>query len=67
MAELAAIKYKFTSRGAIQIEAKDEMKKRLGHSPDRSDAIVLAIANPNRESFAFSGGETLTSKLFDKE
>lgn len=65
LAELAAIKYKFTSRGTIQIEAKDEMKKRLGHSPDRSDAIVLAIANPNRESFAFSGGETITSKLFE--
>ncbi len=64
LAELAAVKYKITVRGAIQIEAKDEMKKRIGRSPDRADAIVLALANVNRESFIYSGGETLTSKIF---
>jgi hypothetical protein len=39
--DLAAYKWKFTSRG-IQIESKDEMKKRLGRSPDDGDAVCLA-------------------------
>lgn len=43
--ELAQIKYKFV-KGAIQIEDKDEMKKRLaGRSPDFADAVVMASAD----------------------
>jgi phage terminase large subunit len=44
-AQLSDIKYKFTSRGQIQIESKDEMKRRGVHSPDRADALMLAFAN----------------------
>jgi hypothetical protein len=40
-AQLGAIKYKFTSRGQIQIESKDDMKKRGLPSPDRADALML--------------------------
>ena len=40
--ELVAIKYKFTPKGQIQIESKDDLRKRLGRSPDRADALVLA-------------------------
>jgi phage terminase large subunit len=43
-AELAAIKYKFTSNGKIQIEKKAEMKTRVGRSPDRADALMLAFS-----------------------
>ena len=45
--ELAAIKYKFVAKtGALQIEAKDEMKKRLnGRSPDYADAVVMVTAD----------------------
>jgi len=32
--------------GKIQIESKKEMKKRLGRSPNRADAIVLSFAYP---------------------
>ena len=64
LAELAAVKYKVTPRGAIQIEAKDEMKKRLGHSPDRADAIVLAFASTGYSGFVSSGGRTMASGLF---
>src|SRR5262249_47292606 len=39
--ELASLKYTITSRGRIRIESKDEMKRRLGHSPDRSDMLAL--------------------------
>ncbi len=40
-ADLAAPRYRVTARG-IQVEAKEEIKKRLGRSPDRGDAVVLA-------------------------
>lgn len=45
LADLSGIKYKIDSRGRIQVESKDDMKKRLGRSPDRGDAVVLAFAS----------------------
>ena len=39
--DLAAPRYKLTTQG-ILIESKEEIKKRLGRSPDRGDAVVLA-------------------------
>lgn len=42
--ELTSIKYKYTSKGQIQIESKKEMKKRLKRSPDLADALMLAFA-----------------------
>ncbi len=29
------------SSGAIRIEPKDDLKSRLGHSPDRADAVAI--------------------------
>lgn len=46
-ADLAAPTWRLTTRG-IQIEAKDEIKKRLGRSPDRGDAIVMALSEGSR-------------------
>lgn len=47
--ELVAIRYKLTTRGKIQIESKDDMKKRKaikdGRSPDLSDSFVLTFAS----------------------
>jgi len=39
--ELLAIRYKVTDK-IIQIESKAEMKKRIGHSPDLADAVVIS-------------------------
>jgi hypothetical protein len=44
-AQLGALRYKFTSRGQIQIESKDDMRKRGLPSPDRADAVMLAVAH----------------------
>jgi len=44
-AQLGSIKYKYTSRGQVQIESKDEMKKRGLPSPDRADALMLAFGH----------------------
>ncbi len=43
-AELGALRYKYTSRGQVQIESKDEIKKRGLPSPDHADALMLAYA-----------------------
>lgn len=44
LADLSGIKYKIDSRGRIAVESKDDMKKRLGRSPDYGDAICLLFA-----------------------
>ncbi len=64
LSELASVKYKLTARGAIQIESKDDMRKRLGHSPDRADAVVLAFANAEYEGFVSLVGDLYVSKYF---
>ncbi len=44
LADLCAPKWKTSARG-IQIESKDEVKKRIGRSPDKGDSLVYAHAN----------------------
>jgi len=41
VADLCAARYKLTTAG-VQIEAKDEIKSRLGRSPDKGESILLA-------------------------
>lgn len=43
-AQLADIKWKPTSGGKIQIESKDDIKKRSGASPDEADALFHTYA-----------------------
>lgn len=42
-ADLVAPEYRFDARGRILIESKDDLKKRLGRSPDVGDAACLAV------------------------
>jgi hypothetical protein len=44
--ELCGPEYKVTSSGAIQLESKDDMKKRGVASPDVADALCLTFAYP---------------------
>ena len=44
LADLSSVKYRIDSRGRIVVEPKEETKKRLGRSPDRADAVILAFA-----------------------
>lgn len=41
--ELSQIQYKYSSDKKIKIEDKEEMKKRLGRSPDKADALALTF------------------------
>jgi hypothetical protein len=43
LADLTAAKYETASDGRILIEAKKEIKRRLGRSPDLADALALAL------------------------
>ena len=42
--DLTAPKYKITGDKTIEIESKDETKKRINRSPDCGDAFVMALA-----------------------
>lgn len=43
-AELAGPRYTFTSSGKMQVESKENMKKRGLGSPDKADAVCLCLA-----------------------
>jgi hypothetical protein len=40
-ADLCALRWRHTTQG-ILIESKDDVKKRIGRSPDRGDAVIMA-------------------------
>jgi phage terminase large subunit len=44
-ADLCAPTYSYDSTGAIVIEKKDSIRKRIGRSPDHGDASVIALSN----------------------
>lgn len=46
-----------TSRGSIRIEPKDEIRKRLGRSPDLADAVVMAFEPGVAAARAWSGAD----------
>ena len=48
-----------TSRGQQRLESKEEMKKRIGRSPDKADALALAFFEARR------GGTSVLGSLMD--
>jgi len=48
LAELRATGYKFDAKERYQITAKEEIKKRLGRSPDYADALALTFTTGAR-------------------
>ena len=47
--ELVAPQYRFDTAGRYVVDSKDDIKKRLRRSPDRADALALAIYDPPPE------------------
>jgi hypothetical protein len=47
LADLAAPTFEVRTNG-IQIESKDTIRKRLGRSPDKGDAVVMCLAPGNK-------------------
>jgi hypothetical protein len=44
LSQLATIRYRIRPRGQIEIESKDELRRRGVKSPDRAEALMLAFA-----------------------
>lgn len=61
MQELAGRQYDYDNKGRKKIESKKDFKKRIGRSPDRADAILLAYYSANKYNIykesAFSASE----------
>jgi hypothetical protein len=41
--ELLSARYGYDARGRVKIASKDQMRSSLGRSPDRADALALAV------------------------
>lgn len=41
--QLSTVKYKLNSRGQVEIESKDDARKRGVKSPDRAEALILGV------------------------
>jgi hypothetical protein len=54
--ELMAIEHSYNSAGQIQIESKENIKKKLGHSPDQADALAMSFDNPISRIFSLISG-----------
>jgi hypothetical protein len=49
--ELTAPDYRIVdSNGKVQVESKDDVRKRIGVSPDQADALLLAFWTPSHEA-----------------
>ena len=69
-AELTSVNKKYDSRGRLQLEEKDEIKKRLGRSPDMADALALTFAEPvydDGENYYFGIKENSIESLFNEK
>lgn len=55
LAELCEGKFEITPQG-IKIESKDDIKERLGHSPDLADALALSVLPNGLAAASLVGG-----------
>ena len=60
-ADLASARWKLTAQG-VQIESKDEIRKRLGRSPDRGEAAIYALVDERPPSMLLSAPQGLTQR-----
>jgi len=63
MDELRGIRYKFNLRQALQIESKEDMKKRGAKSPDRADAVWYSFVDPLGELESMQPGDVVQADI----
>ena len=61
--DLTAPHWAVHSGGRIQIESKDEIRKRLGRSPDSGDAVVQAVWDAKTHDHGTAFLEAMTARL----
>ena len=62
--------FKYDNKGRLQLEEKDEIKKRLGRSPDKADALALTFAEPvydNGENLYFDNSHKTIESFFSTQ
>lgn len=57
--QLAGVKFDYNSSGKIQVESKEDIKKRLSRSPDRGDCFVMGL-------FALEYVDSLSGKEYSQ-
>ena len=65
---MTSVNKKYDRRGRLQLEEKDEVKKRLGRSPDKGDALALTFAEPvydDGEPQIYGNGRLTYEDLFN--
>lgn len=61
--DLASPLFTYKSNGTIEVEPKDKIKVRLGHSPDHADAVALALYASGYAGE--TGGNHASVKVYD--
>ena len=65
--ELCSVNKRYDTKGRLLLESKEDIKKRLGRSPDKADAFVLTFAEPvydtNRIT-TFGNGQVSIEEMF---
>lgn len=65
IAELTAPRYEVVvGSGKIRIEPKDDLKRRLGLSPDRGEGVLLACWNARKSAFMPAPARVLTGQHY---
>ena len=67
--DLCCVNKKYDRYGRLQLEEKAEIKKRLGHSTDKGDALALTFAEPVFDSGRpkmYGNGNVTVEELFGK-
>ncbi len=68
--DLCSVNKKYDRRGRLMLEEKDEVKKRLGRSPDKADALALTFAEPVFEAVPtalYQKGQISWEDMFTKQ
>ncbi|MCF8533389.1 MAG: terminase [Reyranella sp.] len=64
--DLGSLEYGYDARNAIQLERKEDMKKRGLASPDLGDALALTFAQPVHPGWR-RGGHDLQPRILDQD
>ena len=67
--DLCAPKWRMSSSGRVQVEAKDDIRARLGRSPDRGDAVMHAFWTQRQRVVSapvFVGGKSRWQPVRDR-
>ncbi len=67
VAELTTLTYTFTAQGKLLLESKDQVKARLGRSPDRADALACTFGLPEMPRDLVLGRGSIGKVLIDYE